>query len=361
MTDMRKVINVLIVDDSPIVRDVMKEILNSDPQINVMASVADPYQAVKVIRKTVPDVITLDIEMPRMDGLTFLKKIMTQRPIPVVVISGLTKKGADTTVKALEYGAVEVIQKPKINTEQAIEEARIIITDKVKAASVTKLKKKFKPLIVRPKLSADVILRKKAPSKASAIREKILAIGASTGGTEAIKSIIQKLPDTTPGTLIVQHMPPKFTTSFAERLNHYSDMHVREARDGDFPEKGTALVAPGGFHMYVVGTGTGYRVKVVRGDLVNRHRPAVDVLFRSVAQEGGRNSIGVLLTGMGDDGARGLAEIKAAGGYTIAQDEETSVVYGMPKEGAKHDKTVDILALPEISKKIIQKFNLKMY
>jgi two-component system, chemotaxis family, protein-glutamate methylesterase/glutaminase len=356
MTD---IISVLVVDDSPLVRDVLKEILNADPQINVIASVADPYQAVKVIRKQMPDVITLDIEMPRMDGLTFLKKIMTQRPIPVVVISSLTKKGADTTVKALEYGAVEIVQKPKLDNEESINEAKIIICDKVKAASVTKLKKKFKPLIVRPKFSADVVLHKRAISKSASLREKIIGIGASTGGTEAIKTIMETLPDTTPGIVIVQHMPPKFTTSFAERLNHYSDMHVREAHDGEFVERGVALVAPGGFHMYVIGKGSGYQVRVVKGELVNRHRPSVDVLFRSIAQEAGGNAFGVLLTGMGDDGAKGIGEIKQAGGKTVAQDEASSVVYGMPREALKYDKTVEVIPLDRISQRIKHQFNLE--
>lgn len=357
---MKEVINVLVVDDSPLVRDVLKGILNDDPQINVIASVADPYQAVKVIRKQMPDVITLDIEMPRMDGLTFLKKIMTQRPIPVVVISSLTKKGADTTVKALEYGAVEVVEKPKLDNESAVREAKIVICDKVKAASVTKLKKRFKPLIVRPKFNADVVLPRRRLSTAAGIREKIIAIGASTGGTEAIKTIMETLPDTTPGLVIVQHMPPKFTLSFAERLNHYSDMHVREAKDGDFVEKGVALVAPGGFHMYVVGKGSGYQVRVVKGELVNRHRPSVDVLFRSVAQEAGSNAFGILLTGMGDDGARGIGEIKEYGGKTAAQDEASSVVYGMPREALKYDKTVEVMNLEQISRRLKNYFNLEM-
>lgn len=356
MTD---IINVLVVDDSPLVRDVLKDILNEDPQINVIASVADPYQAVKVIRKQMPDVITLDIEMPRMDGLTFLKKIMTQRPIPVVVISSLTKKGADTTVKALQYGAVEVIQKPKLDNKESVEEAKIIICDKVKAASVTKLKKKFKPLIVRPKLAADAVLHKRSVSKSASLREKIIGIGASTGGTEAIKTVMEKLPDSTPGIVIVQHMPPKFTTSFAERLNHYSDMHVQEAKDGDFIERGVALVAPGGFHMYLTGKGSGYQVRVVKGELVNRHRPSVDVLFRSVAQEAGANGMGILLTGMGDDGARGIGEIKEVGGLTIAQNEASSVVYGMPREALKFDKKAEVLSLEKISQRIKNYYNLE--
>ena len=190
------------------------------------------------------------------------------------------------------------------------------------------------------------------------MRDKIIAIGASTGGTEAIKKIMEELPDTTPGVVIVQHMPPKFTTSFAERLNHYSDMHIREAKDGDFVEKGVGLVAPGGLHMYIVGKGTTYQVRVRRGELVNRHRPAVDVLFRSVSYEAGMNGFGILLTGMGDDGARGLAEIKSFGGYTIAQDEASSIVYGMPREGLIHDKTAEVLPLEKISQRIKKYYNL---
>ncbi len=346
---MKKFINVLIVDDSPIVRDVLTKLLNADEQINVLAAVEDPYQAAKVIRRGIPDVITLDIEMPRMDGLTFLKKIMEQRPIPVVIISSLTKRGAEQTLKAISYGAVEVVEKPKMHNAVLIEEAGIQICDKVKAASMTKLKKKFAPLVVRPKYSADVIIPKPLKIKPSFSNEQIIVIGASTGGTEAIKVVLEQLPANSPGVVIVQHMPEVFTKSFAERLNQICELEVKEAQDGDFVEKGKALVAPGNFHVVLKSKGTGYVVSIVKGKLVNRHRPSIDVLFRSASIVGANKVLAVILTGMGDDGARGIAEIKAVGGYTIAQDEESSVVYGMPKEALKHDRTVKVLALNDIA------------
>ena len=351
----KKYINVLVVDDSPIVRDVLSGILNSDSQLNVIATAGDPYQAAKVIKKIVPDVITLDIEMPRMDGLTFLKKIMSQRPIPVVIISSLTKKGADATFKAIEYGAVEVIEKPKMGTEELIEEAKIIICDKVKAASITKLKKQFKPLIVKPKFSTDVILPLPKTRKLSLTNQKIIAVGASTGGTEAIKDFLMEMPTNSPGIVIVQHMPEVFTKSFADRLNQMCRIRVQEAVNGQQVEKGLALIAPGDKHMIIKQTENGYFVQILTGKLVNRHRPSVDVLFRSVAISAGSNATAVILTGMGDDGAKGIAEIKEYGGFTIAQDEATSVVYGMPKEAAKHDKSIVILPLNKIATIVKQK------
>ena len=346
---MKKYINVLIVDDAPIVRDVLTRILNSDSQINVLAAVGDPYQAAKVIKKHIPDVITLDIEMPRMDGLTFLKKIMEQRPIPVVVISSLTDKGTASTFKAIEYGAVEVIHKPKLSSQELIEEARIVICDKVKAASVTKLKKHFKPLIVKPKFSADVILPLRKNKTSTFSGERIIAIGASTGGTEAIRIFLENMPANSPGIVIVQHMPEKFTASFAERLNQLCAIEVKEAVNTETVGKGTALIAPGNKHMILKRQGTGYCVQIKPGKLVNRHRPSVDVLFRSVAMAAGKNAAAVLLTGMGDDGARGIGEIKQFGGFTIAQDEKTSIVYGMPKEALKYDKDVKVMSLEQIA------------
>lgn len=345
---MRNVINVLVVDDSPVVRNVLKEVLNSDKQINVIATVEDPYQAAKVIKRQVPDVITLDIEMPRMNGLTFLKKIMEQRPIPVVIISSLTKRGAEISLRALELGALEVMEKPKMDSQEHIEEAGIQICDKVKAASVTKLKKRFKPLLVKPKLNADVIIRK-IPRRVNLATESIIAVGASTGGTEAIKEFLIRMPANSPGIVIVQHMPEKFTYSFAERLNQLCPMQVKEAQNGDFIEKGKALIAPGNYHMLIKPKGTGYMVEIKAGQLVNRHRPSVDVLFRSVAIAAGRHAVAVLLTGMGDDGARGMGEIKEFGGHTVAQDESTSVVYGMPKEALKYDQNAKVLPLQKIA------------
>jgi len=344
----REIINVLVVDDSPLVRNVLKEILNSDSQINVMGAVEDPYQAAQVIKKQVPDVITLDIEMPRMNGLTFLKKIMEQRPIPVVIISSLTRKGAEISFKALELGAVEVMEKPRMDNPENIEEARIQICDKVKAASVTKLKKHFKPLIVKPKFNADVVIQKIA-RRVNLTTETLIAVGASTGGTEAIKDFLMGMPADSPGIVIVQHMPEKFTFSFAERLNQICPMRVKEAENGDYVERGKVLIAPGNYHMIVHAKGTGFTVEIKAGQLVNRHRPSVDVLFRSVAITAGHRAVAVLLTGMGDDGARGIGEIKEFGGYTITQDEASCVVYGMPKEALKYDQHAKILPLNQIA------------
>jgi len=344
----KKFINVLIVDDSPIVRDVLTKLLNADEQINVIAAVEDPYQAAKVIRREIPDVITLDIEMPRMDGLTFLKKIMEQRPIPVVIISSLTKKGAEETLKAIKYGAVEVVQKPKMSSPELIEEAAIQICDKVKAASMTKLKKTFAPLVVRPKYNADVILPRPATIKPNFSNEQIIVIGASTGGTEAIRILLEEMPVNCPGIVVVQHMPELFTKSFADRLNQLCKIQVKEAQNGDYVEKGKALIAPGNFHLTLSSKGTGYVVNVIQGKLVNRHRPSVDVLFRSASIVAANKALAVLLTGMGDDGARGIGEIKDAGGFTIAQDEASSVVYGMPKEALNYDKNVKVMPLTAI-------------
>ncbi len=349
MEKLKKYINVLIIDDAPIVRDVLTRILNSDKQINVIAAVENPYQAAKIIRKQIPDVITLDIEMPRMDGLTFLKKIMEQRPIPVVIISSLTGKGAVSSFKAIEYGAVDVMLKPKLSSLELIEEARITICDKVKAASVTRLKKLFKPLIVKPKYSADIILPLKRRRTGLFSNEKVIAVGASTGGTKAIKIFLEKMPIDSPGIVIVQHMPEVFTASFAERLNQLCEIKVKEAVDKEYIQKGVAIIAPGNKHMVLKTRGTGYYVQIKHGKLVNRHRPSVDVLFRSVAIAAERNAIAVLMTGMGDDGARGIGEIKKFGGFTIAQDKKTSVVYGMPKEALKYDKNVKVLPIRQIA------------
>ena len=356
---MKTKLNVLIVDDSPTVRSVLTDILNSDEQLHVIAAVEDPYEAAEVIKRQVPDVITLDIEMPRMDGLTFLKKIMEQHPIPVVIISSLTKKGTEIAFKALEYGAVEVVEKPKLHTLQLIEEAKINICDIVKAASITQLKKHFKPLIVKPKYSADVVLPKSIHSSTPPT-EKVIVVGASTGGTEAIRIFLQAMPVSTPGIVIVQHMPEKFTYSFAERLNQICDIKVKEAENGDPVEKGTALIAPGNKHLLLKRAGTKYFVEVIDGQLVNRHRPSVDVLFRSATSSAGKNAIGIIMTGMGDDGARGLGELKEAGAYTIAQDEKSSIVYGMPKEALKYDQTAKVMPLELMASHLITLLKLQI-
>ncbi|NOZ45783.1 MAG: chemotaxis response regulator protein-glutamate methylesterase [Chlorobi bacterium] len=351
-----KKIKVLIVDDSAVVRRVLTDIFESDNEIEVMATASDPFYAAQKIRNEIPDVITLDIEMPRMDGLTFLKKIMTQHPIPVVVISSLTGKGTETAIKALEYGAVEIITKPKVGTKEFFEEAKIIITDAVKAAAQSKLKrKKLTEIKVQPKYSADAVLQKSIQKK-SMIKttEKVVAVGASTGGTEAIREFLQAMPADSPGIIIVQHMPENFTRSFSERLNSICAIDVKEAQNNDTVIRGRALIAPGNKHMLLHRSGARYYVETKDGPLVNRHRPSVDVLFRSTAHYAGNNSVGILMTGMGADGAKSLLEMKEAGAITIAQDEASCVVFGMPKEAIKLNAANRVMPLNNIAPFVVK-------
>jgi len=355
-----KKIRVLIVDDSAVVRQTLTSILETDPQIEVMGTASDPFFAAKKIQNEVPDVITLDFEMPRMDGLTFLKKLMSQYPIPVVVISSLTADGTETGMKALEYGAVEIITKPQMNTKQFLEESRIRICDAVKAAAIARIKRRqVNNLVVQPKLSADVILPVAPVSSHAMIKttEMIIAVGASTGGTEAIQKFLQAMPVDCPGIVIVQHMPEHFTRSFANRLNEICQIAVKEAENGDSVLRGQALIAPGNYHMLLKRSGAKYYVEVKEGPLVNRHRPSVDVLFRSTARYAGRNAVGVIMTGMGDDGARGLLEMKEAGAYTIAQDEKSCVVFGMPNEAIKLGAAEKVLPLDQIAQHVIRYVN----
>jgi two-component system chemotaxis response regulator CheB len=350
---MIKKTKVLIVDDSAIVRSALAEIFNMDPEIEVMGTAGDPYIAAKKIQKEIPDVITLDIEMPRMDGLTFLKKIMSQHPIPVVVISSLTKKGTQSALKALEYGAVEIVTKPQMHTKEFIEESKIKICDIIKAAAVSKLKRKTyraaKPLEVKPKLTADAVIAKGRGYSLPKTTEIVISVGASTGGTEALREFLEEMPVDAPGIVIVQHMPEHFTRSFAERLNDLCQILVKEAEDGDSVLQGRALIAPGNKHTLLRRSGARYYVEVKDGPLVNRHRPSVDVLFRSTALYAGSNAIGIIMTGMGDDGAKGLLEMKEAGAKTIAQDEDSCVVYGMPKEAVKLNAADTVLPLNKIA------------
>lgn len=342
-------IKVLIVDDSALVRQVLTEILSSDPEIEVIGTASDPYFAVQKIALELPDVIVLDIEMPRMDGLTFLEKIMTQHPIPVVICSSLVdSESCETALKAFELGAVEVISKPKLGTKAFFEESKIKICDIVKAASKVK-PKKINLFKVEPKLAADVILQKPTHSMAMAkTTEKIVVVGASTGGTEAIYSFLSAMPLDCPAIAIVQHMPEKFTASFANRLNSLCKITVKEAEDGEPLIRGHALIAPGNKHMLIKRSGAKYYVEIKDGPLVSRHRPSVDVLFTSAARYAGKNAVGVILTGMGDDGAQGMLEMKEAGAYTIAQDEATSVVFGMPKSAIEKGAVLQVLPLHEI-------------
>lgn len=349
---MKEKIKVLIVDDSAVVRQTMTTILSSDKDIEVIGSASDPFFAAKKISKEVPDVITLDVEMPRMDGLTFLRKIMHQHPIPVVIISSLTSKGTETGLKALEYGAVEIITKPQMNTKQFIEESRIKICDAVKAAALARLKRKnFTPqhIEVEPKYSADAVIPKSTQQSMIKTTEIVVAVGASTGGTDALRVFLEALPLDSPGIVIVQHMPENFTRSFANRLNELCKITVKEAENNDSVIRGRALIAPGNHHMLLKRSGAKYYVEIKDGPLVNRHRPSVDVLFRSTARYAGKNALGIIMTGMGDDGAKGLLEMKESGAKTIAQDEKSCVVFGMPHEAIKLNAADKILPLDSIA------------
>ncbi len=342
-------IKVLIVDDSAVVRQTLAKILSSDPHIEVLPPAADPYIAVDRMRDEAPDVITLDVEMPRMDGLTFLQKIMSQHPIPVVMCSSLTEAGSDTALKALEYGAAEIITKPRMGTQQFLEESRIAICDAVKAAAQAKPRAiSTRARRVEPKLTADVIMAK--PTKAMiTTTEKVIVVGASTGGTEALRVFLESFPHDCPGIVIVQHMPEHFTAAFSKRLDSLCQITVKEAENNDTVIRGRALIAPGNHHLLLKRSGARYYVELKDGPLVSRHRPSVDVLFRSTARYAGKNAIGVIMTGMGDDGARGMREMRDAGAATIAQDEATSVVFGMPQEAIKHGGVNKVLPLDRIS------------
>ena len=351
-------IHVLVVDDSSVVRQTLSEILNSDPGIEVMATAGDPFIAAEKIKEQIPDVITLDIEMPRMDGLTFLQKIMAQRPIPVVICSSLAEEGSETALKALEYGAMEIITKPRMGTKQYLEESKIRICDAVKAAAMARPKRLTKPCVVQPKLTADAVIAKSTTKAMIDTTEKVVAIGASTGGTEALRVFLETLPMDTPGMVIVQHMPEHFTTSFAKRLDDLCRVSVKEAQDNDTVIRGRVLIAPGNYHTLLKRSGARYYVEVREGPLVCRHRPSVDVLFRSTARYAGRNAVGVIMTGMGDDGARGMLEMKEAGAYTFAQNEDTCVVFGMPQEAIKRGAVDSVLPLEAIADSVLRRCNV---
>ena len=354
-----KKIRVLVVDDSAVVRQTLSEILNSDPLIEVMATASDPFVAAEKMRREAPDVITLDVEMPRMDGITFLEKIMHQHPIPVVMCSSLTEKGAATTLKALDCGAVEVIEKPRMGTKRFLEESRTLICDAVRAASLARPKPKKNRISVEPKLSADAVIAKPVASKAMIqTTEKIVAVGASTGGTEALRIFLESMPPDSPGIVIVQHMPEKFTRSFAQRLDSLCQITVKEAQSNDTVLPGRALIAPGNHHMLLKRSGARYYVEIKDGPLVSRHRPSVDVLFRSSARYAGANAVGIIMTGMGDDGAQGLLEMKTAGARTIAQNEASCVVYGMPAEAVKLGAADRVVPLEQIAGEVLRSCRL---
>jgi two-component system, chemotaxis family, protein-glutamate methylesterase/glutaminase len=351
----QKKITVLIVDDSALVRQVLSEILQTDPEIEVLGVASDPFAAVEHIRRQVPDVITLDVEMPRMDGLTFLDKVMTQHPIPVVICSTLTEKGSDIALAALEKGAIEIITKPKLGTKEFFEESRVRICDVVKSAARAQLQRRRPNTItISPKLSADAVLPKSHAHSMIRTTEKVIAVGASTGGTEAISAFLESMPLDAPGIVIVQHMPEQFTARFAERLDKRCRITVKEAANNDTILRGHALIAPGNKHMLLKCSGTRYFVELRDGPLVSRHRPSVDVLFRSAARYAGRNAVGVIMTGMGDDGAKGMLELKEAGAFNIAQDEASCVVFGMPAEAIRMGAVDRVMPLPEIAAEVIR-------
>ncbi|MDX1634869.1 MAG: chemotaxis response regulator protein-glutamate methylesterase [Marinobacter sp.] len=347
-------IKVLVVDDSAVVRQSLSEILNADPGIEVIDTAADPYIAVEKLRRLKPDVITLDVEMPRMDGITFLRKLMAQHPIPVVICSSLVGQGTETQIRALESGAVDIIAKPTLGTRQFFAESRTRITDAIKAAAQARLK----PLPAvrsqpRPKLSADAVMPAGGRRAMDETTEKIIAIGASTGGTEAIRQLLEVMPANCPALAIVQHMPEGFTRSFADRLNQLCAINVKEAEDGDSLLRGHALIAPGNRHMLIKRSGARYYVELKDGPLVSRHRPSVDVLFRSAARYAGANAVGAILTGMGSDGAEGLLEMRQAGAATLGQDEDSCVVYGMPREAFLRGGVGQQVALPEMAAAVL--------
>ncbi|PLX68929.1 MAG: chemotaxis response regulator protein-glutamate methylesterase [Denitrovibrio sp.] len=345
-----KKINVMVVDDSAVVRQTLQSILASDPNIGEVVCCGDPFVAAERMKTFTPDVMTLDVEMPKMDGITFLKKIMSQHPIPIVMCSTLTEKNSETAIKALDYGAVDIIQKPKMGTKAFIEESRVLICDSVKAAAEVKVKKVSGTLKeIQPKLTADVVLSASKDHSMIKTTEKVILVGASTGGTEALSVFLQGLPPDSPGVVIVQHMPENFTLSFANRLDTLCSMSVKQADFGDTVLPGRVLLAPGNKHLLIKRSGARYYVETKDGPLVSRHRPSVDVLFRSGARYVGKNAIGVMLTGMGDDGARGMKEMKDAGAHNFAQDEKTSVVFGMPKMAIEHGGVDSILPLQDIA------------
>ncbi len=353
---MKRSIKVLVIDDSALVRQTLTEIINSDPQLQVIGTAADPYFAARKIRDIVPDVITLDVEMPRMDGLTFLKTLMAQFPVPVVIISSLTQQGSHMALRAMELGAVEIVAKSEIrNTKAHLEESCIRITDAIKAAHMATVKRM---ILSKPKSEFIPIIKPKTGINSLNYKttDKVIAIGASTGGTEALRYCLKHTPANCPGILIVQHMPAGFTKSFADHVNTICEVTVKEAEDGERIMRGHAYICPGGRHMKLERSGAKYSIKISDGERVNRHKPSVDVLFRSVADNAEQNAVGIIMTGMGHDGAAGLLEMRNSGAITIAQDEQSCVVFGMPKEAIKLGAAKYILPLEEIPAHLITLF-----
>ncbi|HEV2285482.1 MAG TPA: chemotaxis response regulator protein-glutamate methylesterase [Steroidobacteraceae bacterium] len=354
-------IKVLIVDDSAVVRKVLVEVLRAQKGIEVIGAAPDPVFAMERMKAAWPDVIVLDVEMPRMDGVTFLRKLMQERPTPVVICSTLTEAGAPTTLEALAAGAVTFITKPRLGLQDFLAGAGAEIATAIRSAAGANVRRRSPrvPAAARlpaapPKHTADVILAPADGRAMSRTTERVVALGTSTGGTQALEQVLSALPAVTPGIVIVQHMPPVFTATFAARLDALCRITVREARDNDRVTPGQALIAPGGRHMLLQRSGAQYYVEIREGPPVCRHCPSVDVLFRSVARAAGPNALGVIMTGMGDDGARGLKEMRAAGAHTIAQDEASCVVFGMPKEALKLEAAARVLSLEQLPEAILE-------
>ncbi len=355
---MKRKIKVLIVDDSASVRQTLADILSSDPEIEVVGTASDPFVAATRMRDVLPDVITLDVEMPRMDGITFLRKIMAQRPIPVVMCSSLTEQGSETLMQALDAGAVDVVLKPKMDVRQSLLETAATLCDTVRAAAQARLPQanalRARRRMVERKLSADVMMPPPGAHAMARTTEKVVCVGASTGGTESLRLVLESLPVDCPGIVVVQHMPERFTAAFARRLNGLCEVEVKEAEDGDSVLRGRVLIAPGNRHMLLQRSGARYSVAIKDGPQVSRHRPSVDVLFRSAAHHAGANAVGILMTGMGDDGASGLLEMRAAGALTIAQDEASCVVFGMPKEAIARGGACKVVPLELLAAEILR-------
>jgi two-component system chemotaxis response regulator CheB len=342
------VTRVLVVDDSAVVRQTLGALLSPDAGFEVETA-ADPLIALEKMKRVRPQVIVLDLEMPRMDGLTFLRQIARwERPVPVVVCSGLRGRGSEAAMAALESGAVAVVEKPRLGVREFLFESALMLQDTIRGAAQARVRRRVAPVPARPRLTADAVLPL-ARSTAAPNAQPLIALGASTGGTEALLELLAPLPAETPAVLVVQHMPEGFTRAFAERLDRSCRLAVKEAEDGDRVLPGHVLLAPGDRHMILRCRAGGYFVEVSDGPLVSRHRPSVDVLFRSVAQAAGANAVGVILTGMGDDGAAGLAEMKQAGALTLAQDEKTSIVFGMPKEAIRRGAVDEVLPLDRLA------------
>ena len=342
-------IRVLIVDDSAIVREIFSAELSKDPELEVVGTAIDPYIARDKIVKLKPDVITLDIEMPRMDGITFLRKLMRYQPLPVIIVSSLTPKGGQVAMEAMDAGAVEVICKPGVS--YTVGDMSIELIDKIKVAAAIDIKR-----YISQKIETDELSLNKSTDRLPMIKttNKVVAIGASTGGTQALQKVLSSLPLNAPGTVIVQHMPEHFTRSFAQRLNDFCAIEVKEAQNGDSVIPGKAFIAPGNKHMLLRRSGTMYYVMVKTGPLVRRHRPSVEILFNSVAESAGQNSVGVIMTGMGDDGANGLLKMKENGATTIAQNESSCVVFGMPKEAIRRGSVDHVVHLDRIPEAILK-------